>query len=200
MTTTKKQYVSNRPAISMKDLKKMFPYMSQEELENDMARNEWIKLDKFLEQERKKNDAYRERAEVPDLTKLTISIEWKKSRTWGHNPHARYSAHFADGTYMSGGSTCSGCGYDKASTVIADIFNEVCSGMLWRKRNTRKEVPYGIYAGKKVYFPKFGGGIGVNCYVAITNFLGGQWEHTDWSDTYDRYEITFPAKKARKTA
>ena len=48
---TKKVYVSNRPNISMKELKKMFPYMTEEELERDMQNNEWIKLEKFLEQE-----------------------------------------------------------------------------------------------------------------------------------------------------
>ena len=192
---TKKVYVSNRPNISMKELAKMFPYMSKDELERDMQNNEWIKLEKFLEQERKTNEGYRARAERPDVKRLVINIEWKKSYMWGHNPHAYYRAYFADGSYDSGHFTCSGCNYDKASTVVAQVFNAVCSGMLWRKRNSKKETPYGIRRGKGWYFPNFAGGIGVSCYPSITEFLGGKWEHTNWTDSIDSYEVTFPVKK-----
>ena len=190
-----KVYVSNRPNISMKELKNMFPYMSKDELERDMQNNEWIKLEKFLEQERKKNEGYQARAEQPDVLRLRIHVQWKKSATWGRNPHAHYSCHFQDGTYQSGDETCGGCGYDKESTVIATIFNQCCSGMLWRKAHKRgglKNKPYGIYDG---YFPHFDGGIGTNCYITITEWLGGKWERVDYGKDYDSYEITFPAKK-----
>ena len=193
--TNGKVYVSNRPNISMKELKKMFPFMTEEELEHDMQYNKWIKLEKFLEQERKTNEGYRARAERPDVKRLRIHVQWKKSATWGRNPHAHYSCHFQDGTYASGDETCGGCGYDKESTVIATIFNQCCSGMLWRKTHKRgglKNKPYGIYEG---YFPHFDGGIGTNCYVSITQWLGGQWERVDSGKDYDSYEITFPVKK-----
>lgn len=192
---SKKVYVSNRPNISIKDLKKMFPYMSERQLEYDMKNNEWIKLDKFLEQERKTNDGYSVRAEKPDIKKLRIHIRWKKNATWGRNPHAHFSCHFQDGTYTSGDETCSGCGYDKESTVISQIFNLCMSGMLWRKtrkKNNLKDKPYGIYMG---YFPVFDGGIGTNCYIAITEWLGGHWECIDSGKDYDSYEITFSSNK-----
>ena len=195
---TKKQYVSNRPAISMKDLKKKFQYMTEDELESDMANNEWVKLEKFLEQEAKTNEGYRIRAERPDVKRLVICIEWKKSRMWGYNPHLRYKCFYADGTYQSGTATCKGCGYDKASTVIAEAFNACLSGMLWRKRNKKGEAPYGIRRGRGWYFPNFAGGVGVSCYPSITQWLGGKWEHTDWTDDYDRYEVTFPKVKSVK--
>lgn len=188
---TKKNYVSNRPSISMKDLKKMFPYMSEDELEYDMQNNEWIKLEKFLEQESKQNEAYRIRAERTDVKRLIICIDWKRSRTWGYNPHLRYKCIYKDGTYESGTATCTGCNYDKASTVVAEAFNACLSGMLWRKRNKKQEAPYGICRGKGCWFPSFSGGIGVSCYPAITEWLGGKWEHTDHDDCYDRYEINF---------
>ena len=58
---------------------------------------------------------------------MTISIEWKKSRMWGANPSATAKIQHQDGTYSSiGPFTCSGCGYDKESTVIAEVFNEAC--------------------------------------------------------------------------
>ena len=193
--TEKKVYVSNRPNISMKELKKMFPYMTEEELERDMQHNEWIKLEKFLEQERKTNEGYREKAECADVVKLSISVEWHRSRTWGNCPTAHFSCHFADGTYLSGSESCSGCGYDKESTVIARIFNQCCLGMLWRKTRRKanlKDKPYGIYMG---CFPCFDGGIGTNCYITITKWLGGQWERVASGSTYNNYLITFPAKK-----
>jgi len=192
---SKRQYVSNRPNISLKELTKMFPYMSKEELERDMQENEWIKLEKFLEQERKKNEGYQKRAERPDVLRLRIHVQWKRSATWGRNPHAHYSCHFQDGTYTSGEETCSGCGYDKESTVIASIFDHCVSGMLWRKtrkKSSLKNKPYGIYMG---WFPYFDGGIGTNCYITITKWLGGKWERVDYGKDYDSYEITFPAKK-----
>lgn len=194
---TKKKYVSNRPNISMKELKKMFPYMSEKELERDMQNNEWVKLEKFLAQERKTNEDYRIRAERPDVKRLVINIEWKKSYMWGHNPHAYYRCYFADGSYDSGHFTCKGYGYDKASTVVASVFNACLSGMLWRKRNSKKSTPYGLRRGKDWYFPNFAGGVGVSCYPSITEFLGGKWEHTNWTDSSDSYEITFPTKKSK---
>lgn len=196
---TKKVYVSNRPNISMKELKKMFPYMSEDELERNMQENEWIKLEKFLEQVRKKNESYRMRAEQPDVVTLRISVQWHRSRTWGNCPKAYWNCDFADGTYKSGIETCSGCGYDKESTVIAEIFEKCCSGMLWRKRNTKKEAPYGCRV-KGTWFPHFSGGVGTSCYVRITEFLGGKWEHTGWTNSSDTYLITFPVKKQRKSA
>lgn len=195
----KKVYVSNRPNISMKELKKMFPYMSEKELEYEMQNNEWIKLEKFLAQVRHKNLEYGEKAEQPDVKRLVINVQWHRSRTWGNCPRASFSCTFADGTYLHGTETASGCGYDKESTVIAEIFTKCCSGMLWRKRNSKKEAPYGCTI-KNTWFPHFSGGVGTTCYIAITAFLGGHWEHTDWTDNSDSYTITFPVKKAKKIA
>jgi hypothetical protein len=189
--STKKVYVSNRPAISMSELKKRFPYISQKELDWEVSHNEWIKLDKFLAHVAKINDGHRLLAERPDVKRLTINIEWKASRTWGHNPHAYCHCLFADGTDKSGHSTCGGCGYDKESTVVAEIFNQVLSGTLWRKRNSKKATPYGIYRGKDWYFPRFEGGVGINCYYSITSFLGGKMKRTATGKSFDSYEITF---------
>lgn len=190
--TEKKVYVSNRPNISMKELTKMFPYMSKDELERDMQNNEWIKLEKFLEQERKKNEGYQARAEQPDVVRLVMNTEWRRSRTWGNCPHINWTCEFADGTYMSGNETCGGCGYDKESTCMAEIFKQCLSGMLWRKRKTKKEKPYGIRMG---WFPSFSTGVGVSCYYRIAEWLGGKMEHTGWTDRSDSYIVTFPLKK-----
>lgn len=191
---TKKQYVSNRPAISMKELKKMFQYMTEDELEKNMQENEWIKLDKFLEHVGQKNEQYRRKAEQPDVVRLEINVEWKKSRTWGQNPHAYWHAELANGHWLQGHETCGGCGYDKESTVVAEIFKQACSGMLWRKRKTKKKAPYGIRFG---WFPSFEGGVGISCYFSIVEFLGGKMERVASGKTYDNYVVKFPVKKQK---
>ena len=193
---TKKQYVSNRPNISMKDLKKMFQYMTEEELERDMQNNEWIKLEKFLEQERKKNEGYRQKAEQPDVVRMEINVEWKRSSTWGQNPHAYWHAELANGRRLSGHETCGGCGYDKESTVVAEIFEQACIGMLWRMRKTKKKEPYGCTV-KDTWFPHFSGGVGMSCYFSIVEFLGGKMERVASGKTYDNYVVKFPVKKQK---
>ena len=193
-----KKYVSNRPNISMKELTGMFPYMSKDELERDCNENEWVKLEKFLEQERRKNEGYRVRAEQPDVVRLVMNTEWRKSSTWGNCPHINWTCQFADGSYKSGNETVGGCGYDKESTCMAEIFEACLNGMLWRKSRKRggmKDKPYGVHTG---WFVGFDGGVGVSCYYRIAEWLGGKMEHTGWTDRTDSYIVTFPAKKVKK--
>lgn len=65
---------------------------------------------------------------------LTITIEWKRSYTWGMNPNASVEVEYASGDsrfYHDSGFKASGCGYDKESTVIAEIFNKYLKYKLW---------------------------------------------------------------------
>lgn len=146
-----------------------------------------------------------ERNQKP-VESITISIEWKKSRTWGSNPHAEAAVRFQDGTFeRRNGYTASGCGYDKESTVIADIFNDFLKYKLWNieklienKRrmynlpvelNTDdKVIPYGIYSGPQ--YRSFSGGIGTNCYYAIAEFIGGKFETVASGKTFDVFKYT----------
>ena len=58
------------------------------------------------------------------VKEILISIEWKKSRMWGMNPHLTAWVRFEDETNTKFCCTASGCGYDKESQVISDVFNE----------------------------------------------------------------------------
>lgn len=82
-------------------------------------------------------DAERSQRAVRDIT---INIEWVKSRMWGANPRASARVIYQDGTtdYREG-YTCSGYGYDKESTVIAEIFNAFLKYKLYEKRKPVKE-------------------------------------------------------------
>lgn len=155
------------------------------------------------------------------VSNLTISIEWRKSRIWGHNPHARAEVRFHDGTYQSvDGFTCSGCGYDKESTVIAEIFNMFLTYKLYqpiKKIGTRYDnetqksipcLPYGISIhkakkGENIHgepipayeHRRFEGGVGTSCYGDISRAIGGSFVHTASGKSFDVYTYTDRRKK-----
>lgn len=127
---------------------------------------------------------------MPKVKRLEIEIVWVKNRTWGVIPHA--SMRWEDTTgwhYEENAAIASGWGYDKSSSVVAECFNKICSGMLWDKRRSRKKSPYGI--SFRGYFPYFEGGVGMGCYPSIATFLGGKMEHVASTKTYDKYVFTF---------
>lgn len=127
-----------------------------------------------------------------EVAEITISIEWKKNRTWGHNPLAEAQVKFKDGSYATGSATCSGCGYDKESTVIADIFNNFLKYKLYRDinptdRSREDGLPYGIYLNQ---YRHFSGGIGTDCYYAISEAIGGKFEKLASGKSFDVYKYT----------
>jgi len=133
----------------------------------------------------------------PKLESLTITIEWKKSRMWGMNPHATGEAITQDGFRLVGTAKASGCGYCKRSTVIADLFNQFLRHKLYDKKVLARlavKKPYGISLpndGQK-WLPTFDGGIGEGCYRQISEAIGGTWElitHTDSVEVYQYKEI-----------
>ena len=74
----------------------------------------------------KEDEKITEYKNAKHIKDMTITIEWKKSRTWGANPHAQIKGHYIDNSYFYDNNdfTCSGCGYDKESTVLSQIFNK----------------------------------------------------------------------------
>lgn len=136
---------------------------------------------------------------------LTISIEWKKSRMWGHNPHATAMVSYHDGTYEHReGYKASGCGYDKASTVVAEIFNDFLNYKLWAipldilQNKERGKTPYGIVAhyesgkfntdGIDRNYRYYSGGIGMSCFPAISEYIGGKFETVANGNSFDVYK------------
>ena len=142
-----------------------------------------------------------ERSQKP-VKCITINIEWAKSRMWGMNPHATAKVEFHDGHFeRHDGYTCSGCGYDKESTVIADIFNQFLSYKLYDKSLPEKWLkvtnrykpeenhPYGLYLPGE-YRGRYNGGVGTSCYYDIARFIGGRFEHVAGGKTFDVYRYT----------
>lgn len=144
------------------------------------------------------------------VKELTIKIEWKRSKLYGNNPHAEAEVRFHDGSFeRRDGYTCSGCGYDKESTVIADIFNQFLRYKLYEKREKKSFIngkeephPYGVYYygggtdkethGHEWYIrkPSFNGGVGTSCYYDIGEFIGGKFERITGGKTFDVYKYT----------
>lgn len=185
--------------MNKKDLKKRFPWLTDGEIDYQLRSVRcWYRTERgFLAHLEKENQKFMEEYSMPDVERIYIDITWKKSQTWGYCPHCEWEAWIADGSYRHGTEKARGCGYDKHSTVVADVFNKVCKGMAWRKRNSRKKAPYGIcYVGagaKKDFPPYFEGGVGIECYGSIVSFLGGKME-SHHGKTWDSHIITFPKK------
>lgn len=119
------------------------------------------------------------------VKEIKISIEWKHSRTWGANPHATAQVFHVDGSISNYFAKCSGWGYDKESTVIADIFNQCLAYKLHEVSNN--STPYAMYL--KSDRKHFQGGVGVSCYYELVKYWGGVMEKMGWGKNFDVYNI-----------
>lgn len=105
-------------------------------------------------------------AELPE--EITITVEWKSSRTWGMNP----TAYAQVGYKRFESRSISGCGYCKESTAVAESLNQIegVLRLLIEAYDNGVELPYGVvyYSG----YPKFEGGVGPDCYWRTFEKLG----------------------------
>ena len=138
------------------------------------------------------------------IAEMTINIEWRKSRLYGSSPVAEARIVYAndDGKLgcfgLSKQYRAGGCGYDKESTVVGQIFDDHLAYKLHRPEDWVREgvrfirdetEPYGIafYNGVGYY----GQGVGMSCYYDIVKFIGGKLEHVASGGSFDVYRITF---------
>ena len=121
-----------------------------------------------------------------DIEQIKISVEWKKSYTWGMNPHVELSAYSCDNCYTSTASA-SGCGYDKESQAVAEALNSIygIKKLLVEKIDFIKEQkPYGITTYNII--PCFSGGVGMSCFTSF--FKEINWNVSEMhGKTYDCY-------------
>jgi hypothetical protein len=166
--------------------------MTTATIEND-TRKEKAEARKAIREAAKHQKRVEEVKAQPELKSLTITIEWRKSRTWGMNPHATGEARTTEGTRLVGTATASGCGYCKGSTVIADLFNQFLRHKLYDSAVLKRlalEKPYGISLteDENKYLSRFDGGIGEDCYSDISKAIGGTWKRLANTKTVDVYE------------
>lgn len=178
--------------MKVKDLKKEFMYLTTKEIEVHLRCNNYKTERGIMNFLARKNEENKNKASRRcDIKKLEIDIEWSRSKVWGFCPTASYCVTYKDGTsdYENRASHASGCGYDKVSTVVAEICNKVLSGKLYAKRKAKVNIPYGVSLSP--YFPRFDGGVGMGCYYGIAEFLGGNLKHVASGKNFDKWEFTF---------
>lgn len=135
---------------------------------------------------------------APDVDKIKIAVDWKKSSVWGLNPHAEIST--VDGIFRA---FASGCNYDKLSSAIASALNQSSAVLkllyeakekaLAENGNDKQKAfaSLGYGSGASCFVrPYFEYGVGVSCYEAIFERLGYTWEHVADGKYFDAFYVT----------
>ena len=131
------------------------------------------------------------------INKILIAIEWKKSRTWGNNPHAEVKVFYNNNNIETFTGSASGCGYDKRSAATAQALNkcELLKALLYKAENERLKKHSEVnrrdfigYGSGYSSLPVFEGGVGFRSQETILNNLNFKTSLYDESSaTYDLY-------------
>lgn len=134
-----------------------------------------------------------------DIKNVSISVIWKKSQTWGWNPHATVTIN---GIYQFEGSA-SGCGYDKRTAAVGTALNQsdIILKMLYTaKEKALKKAPANVrknldtrntdlihYGAGYGVLPYFEGGVGISSFFGVFRACGLELKHEAGTDTSDYY-------------
>ena len=115
---------------------------------------------------------------------VSVSVEWKKSATWGYNPTATVCAD-----HRRSEGHASGCGYDKGSAAIATACNNNPEIMriLYEHAEKGGAFPYSVHTFAGV--PSFDGGCGVSCFGPVFDACGYSWRNVASGKLYDAFTI-----------
>ena len=114
---------------------------------------------------------------APDFESLTLTVEWKRSATWGANPHAELKV-WSKGSFAIYKANANGCGYCKLSAVMADVFNQSLS---LRKLILNSETL--CYGMRDTTFAS--GGVGLSSLQNAFDVLGYKLKQTASGKTFD---------------
>lgn len=138
------------------------------------------------EQKKSKNryETIKAAEEANDVHIFNISVEWKKSKTWGANPHATIT-----GDQVRTFGRASGCGYDKLSAAIAQAMNENPEIMrvLCLYAETGAAFPYSVHTFAGV--PFVDGTCGVEFFPDVFDACGYSFRCVGSGDMFDCYTI-----------
>lgn len=132
-------------------------------------------------------------ANAPDLTFISVDVDFIKSATWGYNP--RVTVRTNNGTFYG---TASGCGYDKESAAVALALNQDLSILKTLYTLKEKTLEIGIldnraglgYGSGYGVIPYFESGVGVGCFWNILKKAG-----FEISETYGKHENLYTLYK-----
>lgn len=115
------------------------------------------------------------------INSARCEIDWVRNRTWGYCPKGCYRNGYKYQEFKS----ITGYGFDKLSTLTADMFNSDNNLIAFvmdyiekhhiNKDNIENKLGYGI----RIYngIPYFSRGVGVDCYETILLKLGFKVQH-----------------------
>lgn len=180
--------------MNTKEFRKSFPFFSaylENSVSNYVGKDAHLKHNYktergFLNHLKKEEDKYQQIFTTPDLKRIEVSIEWKRSRYWGFCPTAEMRAWDKNGNFYTHKAHACGC---EGSTVLAECLNTCIRGMIYRKRraiqSTKIKTPCGLNRWLNCE-----GGVGISCYYEIAKFLGGKMT---WKEgkSWDYIEIVF---------
>jgi hypothetical protein len=137
-------------------------------------------------------------ANANEITEVRISVEWKKSRTWGNCPTATVEVFSKDSEGYSNRdeyiTKASGCGYDKESSVVGQAFNQSEILLKIAYDAIEKDIdskPYGLNEYESGV--SFGQGVGMSCYRNMAKYFGLEWDEQH-GNTWDFYKLTKSSK------
>lgn len=131
------------------------------------------------------------------IENITITVDWKKSQMWGMNPNAETFV-YGLGHLKSG--SIGGCGYDKLSTAVANVLNQIPQflQLMYELKNKHSKLSnrelFGYGSGYGI-LPSFEGGVGVSCYDRIFNAIGYEFKTVSSGKTFDVYSVVKVDKK-----
>lgn len=138
--------------------------------------------------------------DLQPIEELTITVEWRKNRTWGANPTAEAYV-YGLGNLTSG--SIGGCGYDRCSTAVANVLNQIPQflQLMYELKNKKSRFNnraiFGYGSGYGI-LPSFEGGVGVGCYDRIFNSIGYEFKTISSGKTFDVYRISKVTAKVQR--
>lgn len=131
-----------------------------------------------------------------EIERIEIHVTWSKNRTWGYCPKAKVTIIYVDHTTMERESRrITGCGYDKLSTAIAEVLNEI---PLLRKKlldakyqqiNLESDQSILGYGAGYGLIPYFESGVGENTLLSILEAIGYKTTYRTRQPKYDIYVL-----------
>lgn len=136
-------------------------------------------------------------AGAPAFFSAVVSVEWKRSATWGKNPTATAKIKTENGTTILNGSTVTGCGFDKLSEAVARALNasNALKKVLYQKfeKALQKDPAArlcGIFGyGSGYELPEIEGGCGVSIFREIFKKCGFLFEEIASGSNFNVFEV-----------
>lgn len=142
------------------------------------------RIEKLQEKElQNKVNYFEEIQNAPNFKSLKLSIEWKRSQTWGFNPIAKLEVWNELGFEKVYTAKVSGCGYCKESAVMADVLNQSLSlKKLLLNASNENKTAYGM-RGERFS----GGGVAVSSLQNVFLVCGLELKKVASGRSFDAY-------------